>query len=154
MCIINQLRAKKGMVADLRPGVCLHSVYLAQGESFFRNKYFMKTANLLFLLIILFGACSSPKKTPAKGDAPVVTRTDLLRGGTSFSNAVVIKVESERTGLDEEYKWLSNNYPGYSMIRRTHVSRSSRHYDIIRIKTKERQVKDIYFDSTGFWGKP
>jgi hypothetical protein len=114
----------------------------------------MKIANLLFLLIILFGACSSPKKTSVKCDAPVVTHTDVLRGGTSFSNAVIIKVESERAGLDEEYKWLSNNYPGYSMIRRTHVGRSSRHYDIIRIKTRERQVKDIYFDSTGFWGKP
>ena len=62
-------------------------------------------------------------------------------------------VENERAGLDEEYKWLSNNYPGYAMIRRTQVKRSSKHYDIIRIKTQQGQVKDIYFDSTRFWGK-
>lgn len=113
----------------------------------------MKTVNLLFVVIILLGACVSPKKTTTKDASPSVTRTDLLRGGTSFSNAVVIMVESEKGGLNEEYKWLSNNYPGYGLIRRTHVKRSSRHYDIIRIKTQQGQVKDIYFDSTRFWGK-
>ena len=61
-------------------------------------------------------------------------------------------VESESTGLNEEYKWLASNYPGYSLVRRTHVKKSSKHYDIIRIKTKG-QVKDIYFDSTRFLGK-
>jgi hypothetical protein len=114
----------------------------------------MKTVNLLFVVIIIFfGACSSPKKTTTKDASPKPTRSDILRGGTSFSNAVVIMVASERAGLDEEYKWLANNYPGYGLIRRTHVERSSRHYDILRIKTKQRQVKDIYFDSTRFWGK-
>jgi hypothetical protein len=113
----------------------------------------MKAVNVLFAVIILLGACSSPKKTTSKGASPTVTRTDVLRGGTSFSNAVVIMVERERAGLDEEYKWLSNNYPGYAMIRRTQVTRSSKHYDIIRIKTQQGQVKDIYFDSTRFWRK-
>lgn len=114
----------------------------------------MKTVNFLFaVIIIFFGACSSPKKTTTKGASPTVTRTDVLRGGTSFSNAVVIMVESERAGLDEEYKWLANNYPGYGLVRRTHVTNSSKHYDIVRIKTKQGQVKDIYFDSTRFWGK-
>ncbi|MGZ8518034.1 MAG: hypothetical protein ACXWWD_11815 [Chitinophagaceae bacterium] len=114
----------------------------------------MKTANLLFVVMIIFlGACSSPKKTTTKGVLPAPTRAEILMGGTSFSNAVVIMVESERAGLNEEYKWLANNYPGYALVRKTHVKRSSRHYDIIRIKTKQGQVKDIYFDSTRFWGK-
>ena len=114
----------------------------------------MKTVNLLFVGIIIFlGACSSPKKTTTKSALPKATRTDILRGGTSFSNAVVIMVESERVGLNEEYKWLANNYPGYGLVRRTHVERSSKQYDIVRIKTKQGYVKDIYFDSTRFWGK-
>ena len=113
----------------------------------------MKTVNLLFVVIILLGACASPKKTTTKDASPAVSRTDLLRGGTSFSNSVVIMVESEKEGLNEEYKWLSNNYPGYGLIRKTNVKRSSRHYDIIRIKTQQGQVKDIYFDGTRFWGK-
>lgn len=114
----------------------------------------MKTVNLLFVVIIIFlGACSSPKKTTTKTASPTVTRTDILMGGTSFSNAVVIMVGSEKEGLNEEYKWLANNYPGYGLVRRTHVKNSSKQYDIVRIKTKQGQVKDIYFDSTRFWGK-
>ena len=114
----------------------------------------MKTVYLLFVVIIIFlGACSSPKKTTTKAALPAATHADILRGGTSFSNAVVIMVESEKAGLSEEYKWLSNNYPAYSLIRKIHVERASRHYDIIRIKTQHGQVKDIYFDSTRFWGK-
>jgi hypothetical protein len=113
----------------------------------------MKTVNLLLAVIILLGACASPKKTTTKGALPTVTRADVLRGGTSFSNAVVIMVGSEKAGLSEEYKWLSNNYLGYALIRKTHVERASKHYDIIRIKTQRGHVKDIYFDSTRFWGK-
>ncbi len=77
----------------------------------------------------------------------------MLRGGTSFSNAVVIMVEKETAGLNEEYKWLANNYPGYGLVKRTHVKREAKHYDIVRIKTPKGQLKDIYFDSTRFWGK-
>lgn len=112
----------------------------------------MKTVSLLFFILILLGACSSPKKT-TKAVSPKITREDVLRGGTSFSNAVILRVESESTGLSEEYKWLSNNYPGYGVIKRTRVKKSPRHYDIIRIKTRQGQVKDIYFDSTSFRGK-
>ena len=113
----------------------------------------MKTAMILLIAIMLLMACSSPKKTSTKGDLPKVTRTDVLNGGTSFNNPIVIMVESEKAGIEEEYKWLSNSYQGYGLISRKHVIKSSRHYDIVRIKTKQGQVKDIYFDSTRFWGK-
>ena len=117
------------------------------------NIYFMKTVSVLFVGIMLLGACSTPKKTAPKRDRPAVTHADVLKGGTSFSNPVVIKMQSEREVLDSEYKWLSVNYPGYSLVRRTHTLRSSKHYDIVRIKTNQEQLRDIYFDSTQFWGK-
>jgi hypothetical protein len=113
----------------------------------------MKTACVLFISIILLGACSPPKKTAPKPNLPTVTHTDELKGGTSFSNAIVIMVQSERAGLDEEYRWLTNSYPGYALVRKVHKSRSSRQYDIVRIKTNQGQLKDIYFDTTHFWGK-
>lgn len=108
----------------------------------------MKTSILLLTMTILFAACSSPKKAPANPAAPTATRDDVLRGGTSFNNAVVIMVENERTGLDEQYKWLSNNYPGYTLLKRSQVNRSAKHYDIVQIKTRHGQVKNIYFDCT------
>ena len=132
-------------------------LFIFPGEIFLCNSHFMKTIHLLFVVILLFGACSPPKKTTTKSTTPSATPAETpaekLRGGSSFNNAVVIMVENERAGLDEEYKWLANYFPGYSLIRRTHVKRSSRHYDIVRIKTKQGKIKDIYFDSTRFWGK-
>ena len=113
----------------------------------------MKTASAFFIVILVVVACSPPKKTSTKSDSPTVTSADKLIGGTSFSDPIVIMVKDERTGLDEEYKWLSINYAGYSLVRRTHATRSSRHYDIVRIKTKQGHLKDIYFDSTRFSGK-
>ncbi|MET0466360.1 MAG: hypothetical protein ABW007_24600 [Chitinophagaceae bacterium] len=112
----------------------------------------MKIAHTLFVLLVIFASCSTPKKAPVKA-APTVTRADLLNGGTSFSNAVMLKVTTEREGKDEEYKWLKNLYPGYSLVKRSEVQRASRHYDIVRIKTKEGHLKDIYFDSTSFAGR-
>ncbi len=112
----------------------------------------MKIASSLFIILLILASCSAPKKAPAK-PATTVTRADLLNGGTSFDNAVVLKVTNEREGKDEEYKWLKNLYPGYSLVRRSEVKRSSRSYDIIRIKTKEGHLKDVYFDSTSFSGK-
>lgn len=109
----------------------------------------MKITSFLFVLIFLLGSCSSPKKAPAKA-SPTVTRADILNGGTSFSNAVMLKVTTEKDGIDEEYRWLRNLYPGYTLVRKSRVSRSSRYYDIIRIRTKEGHLKDIYFDTTSF----
>ena len=113
----------------------------------------MKTAGALFVVIILLGACSTPKRAAPKRDRPTITRADVLKGGTSFNNPIVIMMQSEREVLDEEYRWLSINYPGYSLVRRTNKLRSSKHYDIVRIKTNQAQLRDIYFDSTHFWGK-
>ena len=113
----------------------------------------MKSVSALFVVIMLLGACSTPKKTAPKRGLPTVTHADVLKGGTSFSNPIVIRMQSEREVLDEEYKWLSINYPGYSLVRRIHKLRSSKHYDIVRIKTNQGQLRDIYFDSTHFWGK-
>ena len=115
----------------------------------------MKFLTPILSLVILLGACSSSKKgTPAtKPSSPTVTKKDVFRGGTSLENPVVIKVETEKAGLDEEYKWLTENHPGYTTIRKAQISRGNKHYDIIRIRTRDGHEKDIYFDTTSFFGK-
>lgn len=132
--------------------LCGNAASLLPDLIFYLNPGIMKITAFFFLLIIFSSSCSSPKKVAPK-PSTTVTKTDLLNGGTSFSNAVVFRVTTERDGMDEEYRWLRNLYPGYSLVRRSSVKRSSKSYDIVRIKTREGHLKDIYFDSTSFAGR-
>ena len=77
----------------------------------------------------------------------------MMKGGTSFDNAIVIKVKTESAGVAEEYRWLAETYPGYSTIRKTQASRENKHYDIITFKTREGIEKNAYFDITSFYKK-
>ena len=76
-----------------------------------------------------------------------------MKGGSSFDNAIVIRVKTESAGVAEEYKWLAESYPGYSTIRKTQTSRGNKHYDIITFKTRDGAEKNAYFDITSFYGK-
>jgi hypothetical protein len=129
--------------------------YIAQRiGTIFANSYFMKITHLFLVFVFVLGACSSSKKTTAKTTSThKITEADRFRGGVSFDNAIVIRVEKEQAGVEEEYKWLAINYPGYSMIRKTQTSRAGKHYDLVKIRTKDGQQKDIYFDITSFFGK-
>ena len=113
----------------------------------------MKSASI-FLLIFCLISCTSTKKTAAiKKSTPVhkITRTDVFKGGTSFDNAIVIKVQTESDGVAEEYRWLNESYPGYSTVRKTQTTREKRHFDIITFKTKNGVEKNAYFDITSFY---
>jgi len=114
----------------------------------------MRTIYLFSAFVFCLSACSSPKNTTAKTTTTTkITKSDILKGGTSFDNAIVIKVEKESAGVAEEYKWLKTSYPGYSLIRKTQTTNGNRHFDIIKIKTRNGQEKDVYFDTTSFFGK-
>ena len=113
----------------------------------------MKIFSLFFSIILLTSCTETKKTTAAKAPANKVTSTDILKGGTSFENAVVIRVQTESAGVAEEFKWLGQSYPGYSMIRKVHTSRGSKHYDIITFRTRDGKEKTAYFDITSFFGK-
>jgi hypothetical protein len=114
----------------------------------------MKTAKLIIGFILVLSACTSNKKTTTSTvSAHKVTKLDMLKGGTSYENAIVIKVTSESAGVQEEYKWLAESYPGYAVIRKTQTSKANKHYDIITFKTKNGEEKIVYFETTSFLGK-
>lgn len=114
--------------------------------------YSSKTVITLFIICLLAGACSSSKKAAPKRHPPAISRADVLKGGTSYNSPVVILLQSEREVLNEEYRWLSDNYPGYALVRRTHKIRSPKHYDVVQIRIQQGIVRNIYFDCTKFWG--
>jgi hypothetical protein len=115
----------------------------------------MKPNYLLFILVLFLGACSSPKKTISTKEASSaeITNSSVVQDGSSFDNAIILKQKRERAGVDAEYKWLAQNYPGYAKIKQSLNGKGKKYYDIITIKTKDGEVKEIYFDITNFFGK-
>jgi uncharacterized membrane protein YkoI len=115
------------------------------------------------LIIIFFASCSSTKKSQTGSSATsAVTSSDVpatspkssaQKDGSNYEKAIVIKAKNEAKGVAEEYKWLREQYPGYKLIEQSLSSEGKKHYDILKIQTKDGEEKSIYFDITNFFGK-
>jgi hypothetical protein len=105
----------------------------------------------------MLSACHSSKKL---ADSPPPPNDDQKGGiverdgnGTSMENAVVINEQTETAGVDAEYVWLKENYPGYTLISQKEVASNGKHYDKMEIKTADGKSMTIFFDISNFFGK-
>ena len=104
----------------------------------------MKTHLLLLVSSSLSLAISPKDKRPvsyAGGD------------GSSIEKAVVIKGATEETGVDAEYAYLRQHYPGYHLKKQSLQGGGKRSYDVLDFTTADGKAKLIYFDITEFFGK-
>lgn len=112
-------------------------------------------------ILLIFTSCSSQRKsqslslnsasTSARNIQPLSDQKTA--DGSSYEKAIFIDKSTETAGVDAEYVWLKENYPGYQMIKQSLVHHDGRSYDILKIKTKDGAEKDIYFDISKFFGK-
>ena len=110
---------------------------------------------LVFVSCLLF-SCSTTRK-PATTSTVIQEKKSIAAGvsgdGSSFETAIVIHEKSESKGVDAEYKWLAKNYPGYKMISQSLSYHDKKPYDVLSIKTKDDEKKEVYFDISDFFGK-
>ena len=110
----------------------------------------MKRAILyLFIICALGVSCSTAKKTVTVGTAS----TEAVNDGSSYEKAIIIKAAHEKEGVDAEYAWLRNKYPGYSTRGQSLNNYKNKPYDIIHITTADGKQLDVYFDISNFFGK-
>ena len=108
----------------------------------------------LVLLLALATACSSTKHTTTSSSTTTaITPSTAGADGSSFEKAIVIQETSESTGVDAEYKWLSENYPGYKRGMQSLVTHEKKPYDILAITTTDGVEKKVYFDISNYFGK-
>lgn len=119
----------------------------------------MKKLLVFLSCIFLIMGCSTTKilhedlpnpDTSANKESSVV---DTENDGSSYEKAIIIKEKSESKGVNAEYKWLRQNYPGYSLKLQSLNFYRKKPYDIIKIVTSEGVEKSIYFDISNFYGK-
>lgn len=108
----------------------------------------------LIPLIVLAMACHSSKHTTTTpvGSAGQSSATGT-QDGSSYENAVVIQEKREGPGVDAEYKWIREHYPGSKTGSQALVFKNGKPYDILSIKTADGAEKKIYFDISNYFGK-
>lgn len=95
-------------------------------------------------------SCSTTKKTVQSGAASV-SRTE--NDGSSFEKAIVIQETHETPGIDAEYAWIRNKYPGSHTNSQALVYNKNKPFDILHITTADNNKVDVYFDISNFYGK-
>jgi hypothetical protein len=92
----------------------------------------------------------SSNATPAAPDPP-------LHAGTSFADAIVIKNETETTGVDWEYAYLAyhpcNAWVRRKMVKQSLVTQQKREYDVLETECPGEAPQTLYFDITDSFGK-
>lgn len=98
-----------------------------------------------FALIVVLSGCQTQEPTPAAAVGPG-------NSGTGPETAVVIgKGHSTVTGVQAEYDWIKQNYPGWQIKYQISVEVLDQHFDVLTI-SKGSQSKEIWFDITSFYG--
>jgi len=105
----------------------------------------MKRPFLSLLVIVLFYvACSAPKKALDNG---------AVHDGSSYQKAIIINEKHERAGIDAEYAWIRQQYPGSKTRGQALMYYEKKPFDIIHILTSDSKAIDVYFDISKFYGK-
>ena len=103
--------------------------------------------------------CVHHRSDAAKPDENGVTRssggvTYAGGDGSSFETAIVVRgARGGADGVDAEYGWLRQHYPGYRMNRQSLTSHEKKWYDILHVTTGDGKESTFYFDISEFFGK-
>jgi hypothetical protein len=123
-----------------------------RNNSLFNSRRYMHKIFTFLLLALAFGfvSCNGSKHSvgTSTDQFPVVKDQE----GTSYENAVFITEKTESKGVDAEYKWLSQHYPGYKLKKQSLGHNGGKPYDLMDIKTSSGEEKTIYFDISNFFG--
>jgi hypothetical protein len=112
----------------------------------------MKKRILFLVMAIAMASCSPTKNQSSNSNSKEVVASSE-KDGTSFEKAIVINAKNEMDGVNAEYSWLRNHFPGYKMKSQSLSSKGSKSYDVLHFLTSEGKEMTIYFDITKFFGK-
>jgi len=100
------------------------------------------------LLAVLLGGCASKE---SKTD--IASLPEVVNDGSSFAKAVVINAPNEAAGVNQEYIYLAQQFPGYKTSGQALEQSANKSYDVVTITNASGQTITVYFDITGFFGK-
>ena len=112
---------------------------------------------LIFLMLALAGSASAAQDSApaAPQDASAETSIKYSGGdGSSIEQAVVIEnADGERDGVDAEYRWVRNKYPGFKFEGQGIITKDEKIYDRLEGTNTDGKKAQFFFDITLFFGK-
>ncbi len=115
-------------------------------------------------LVLLVAGCASQKTLPEKvipqealtaTPAPPKNRITYAGGDGSSCEASVkiIGAKGENDGVDAEYLWIRQRFPGANVLSQTISDCRGHKTDTLTIGTTPDGTKKVYFDISDFYGK-
>jgi hypothetical protein len=103
---------------------------------------------ILLAVVVLSSAC----QTAPLGPTPPLPAGVSFGGGdgSSFETAILVHAQKEDSGVQSEYAWLAQHYPGYRMGQQSLQTHGGREYDVLEITTRDGTRKEVYFDISEF----
>ena len=112
----------------------------------------MKKITLIPLIVLAVACHSSKHVTTTPSGSTEQSSSSGAREGSSYENAIVIREKHEGPGVDAEYKWIRQQYPGSTVKSQALTNKNGKPYDILTIQTADGTEKKIYFDISNFFG--
>jgi hypothetical protein len=113
----------------------------------------MKEILISVLLFFTIASCTSSKKLIGTTPVDRGNTAQFSAEGSSFENAVIIMEKSESKGVDAEYAWIRDHFPGYRPTGQSLTFHGKKPYDIIKIENASGDQKSVYFNISSFYGK-
>lgn len=80
-------------------------------------------------------------------------RADTADGATT-ETAIIVPATNEFEGVDAEYGYIQDHYPGWQHMQQSLIQTDSKIFDRIEIVGPDGIRKTLYFDITDWFGKP
>ena len=97
------------------------------------------------IAVMLLLGCAAHKQPAATSNGE--------RNGASIDSAIVVNEHSETMGVNAEYQWLAQHYPGYKLKGQELLFEKGKPYDLLEIYTSDGSDHKVYFDISNFYGK-
>jgi hypothetical protein len=106
----------------------------------------------IFISIGFMFSCSTHKAMIDNSNKTNI-RDVTVWEGSSYETAVIIEKTSETEGVEAEYQWIRDHFPGSQVLSQSLNFYKEKPYDILQITTNQGEAVSIYFDISKYFGK-
>lgn len=120
-----------------------------------RSRALETIAPMLTLWLGIATLAIGPARAESSTDGTAKTTPAAGKQGLTPETAIpLVGYETTMAGIDAEYAYLDQTYPGWSLMQQMTLEQGDRVYDVMNIKLPGGEEREIYFDITTWYDAP